>query len=333
MKILALKWRQLGDTVLWTAVLEALRSHYPCAEIDIAFPEKYDEIFENDSRWRNRYGLKDGIWENLRLANKLRSEHYDLVLNFHASSRSLIFCLWLGAKEKIIHHHSRSPRRFFSDRSVVDLGRVLAADERDLNVIRTLGWRGTVPETHVFLVPHLKEQAMDSLEKLGWLREPLVILGIGASRPSKAWGMEKFAALSVLLQKRARVGVVYDPTEITPPTGFPAGSLFLPTPKLTPLMGYLALASCYVGSDSGVKHLACALGIPTLTLFGPESLGEWHRPSALHRAIQKKVSCRNQDPFPPEFSWCGETVCPYSSHACMSLITPEEVMTELESFL
>lgn len=333
MKILALKWRRLGDTVLWTAALEALRSHYPRAEINIAFPEKYSEIFRNDSRWLHQYGLKDGILENLRLTKKLRSEHYDLALNFHASSRSLMFCLWLDAKEKIVHHHSRSPRRFFSDRPVVDLGKPLAADERDLNVIRTLGWRGSPPETRVFLAPHLKEQAMDSLEKLGWRREPLVILGVGASRPSKAWGMEKFAALSALLQKRAQVGVVYNPTEIAPPTGFPAGSLFLPTPTLTLLMGYLALTSCYVGSDSGVKHLARALGIPTLTLFGPESLGEWHRPSALHRAIQKKVSCRNQDPFPPEFSWCGEAICPYSSHACMSLITPEEVMTEVEFLL
>jgi len=89
-----------------------------------------------------------------------------------------------------------------------------------------------------------------------------------------------------------------------------------------------------VGSDSGVKHLACAFNIPTVTLFGPESVGEWHGyDSVRHRVIQKPVGCRNENGESPAYGWCGETVCPLSSHACMTQITPAEVAANLAHVL
>ena len=92
-------------------------------------------------------------------------------------------------------------------------------------------------------------------------------------------------------------------------------------------MQTISSARVFVGSDSGAKHIACALGVSTVTLFGPESIGEWHcYDETKNKAIQVMVGCRDNDPNPPAFSWCGVTVCPYASHACMALIDPEVVL-------
>lgn len=95
-------------------------------------------------------------------------------------------------------------------------------------------------------------------------------------------------------------------------------------------MGLLPHADVYVGSDSGIKHLAVSLDVPTVTLFGPESVGEWHGyDRTRHIAMQNRVGCRIENAENPEFAWCGETTCPLASHACMRLFLVEDVLTNV----
>jgi ADP-heptose:LPS heptosyltransferase len=338
MKILALKNRRLGDTVLWTSALQALREFFNSATIDLAFPGEYGALFSHDPRFGSE-NLRLASSRSLRLrqALNMRRRRYDWVLNFHASSGTTMFSALVGAKKRIIHHHSRRANNSFSDSRVIDLGRVMAANERDLNVVRTLGWSGPPPRTKIFPPPFSIEMAEQKLRNLGFGQgEPLILMGMEASRPSKQWAFERYLELAKDLSRRGRVGLVY-------PARFPAPhferefsrfSFFLPTPGLEDLMGYLQHASCYVGSDSGVKHLACALEVPTVTLFGPESLGEWHfYPRDKNPVIQKKVLCRNNDPETPGFEWCDADICPLSSHACMNLISAEAVSLEVARVL
>jgi ADP-heptose:LPS heptosyltransferase len=333
MKILAIKWRQLGDTILWTSALEALHHLHPQATLDIALPRPYDALFEGDPRFRRRWVLDrdTSLW---RLGQKLRREHYDLVLNFHASRRSAFLSLQAGAKKKILHHHSRRPRRFFSDVLVPHLGEPMAATERDLNVVRALGWNGVSPLTKIYVAPHAQKKAE---EIFCAVKRPLRLLHPGASRPAKRWPLERFVQLAQLLANSGTVGVLIDPAE----------DVFRNEPYLKALMAeraqfyqssdlqevaaLVSQADCLVGGDSGIKHLAAAVGIPTVTLFGPESLGEWNCYSPeRHSALQVPVLCRFQDQENPRFAWCGEYRCPLGSHACLNLISPEQVANEVE---
>ncbi len=136
-------------------------------------------------------------------------------------------------------------------------------------------------------------------------------MGVSASRPAKRWPLARYFQLASQLKGKARVGVVYDS-----PDAFGGDTYFrnelakvatlYPTPDLPSLMALLPQARCYVGSDSGVKHLAIALGVRTLTLFGPESVGEWHcYDPKIHPYIQYELKCRSNDSGTPEFAWCG----------------------------
>ena len=99
-------------------------------------------------------------------------------------------------------------------------------------------------------------------------------------------------------------------------------------------MALLSNSQFYIGSDSGVKHLAIALGLKSLTLFGPESIGEWHG-YRLDRnpALQIDLTCRDNDADNKNFAWCGAERCPHGSHACMNLLLPEEVVAVVKKTL
>ena len=65
--------------------------------------------------------------------------------------------------------------------------------------------------------------------------------------------------------------------------------------------------------DSGPRHLAAAVGTPTLTLFGPEEPFRWH-PYSLerHPIVLREVPCRP----------CGLSVCVEKKHECMVFLAP-----------
>jgi ADP-heptose:LPS heptosyltransferase len=328
MKILAIKWRQLGDTVLWTPALHALRQHFPTGEIHLAYPEPYAELLSEQNEFARKFFLPADKFPPYSLIRALRKEKYDWILNFHASSRSRCLALVAGGKKRLIHHHDRRGKNFGSDHPIVNLGVPMSAQERDLNVVRTLGWKGTAPPTTVVAAEKWISRGGEILGHSGRKTgRPLVLFAPFASRLAKQWPIVRYRELAGMLSEKAQVGVLYDTEAKCRELGQHFGDdvLRVVTPELSALMGVLSHADLVVGSDSGVKHLAIALGKRTVSLFGPESLGEWHGYSLeTHPALRRFVACRDRDPVPPEFAWCGAVTCPLSSHACLNLISASE---------
>lgn len=321
MKILAIKLRRLGDTVLWTSALQALVDMG--AEVGVVFPEYYRALFESDPRFKNRYPLGE---KRGALVKEIRKVGYDFVLNFHASESTARFAKSLGGKECVAHFHHRTPKEQSKQRPIPNLGTPMKATERDLNLVRAIGWTGNSPKTQLFCDPAIREKVRGLIPKSD---KPLILLGVSASRPAKEWPMEYYVHLSALLSSIATVGIVYEnEKDLRGPywkARLESRAHLIHTSSIEELMGVLTSAKFYVGSDSGVKHLAIALGLKTLTLFGPESIGEWHCYGDDQIALQVPVSCRDRDPNPKEFAWCGYHTCPLASHACMRLLTPEDV--------
>ncbi len=335
-----MKWRRLGDTVLWTSALQALRQMYPNAEIDLAYAAEYDCLFSSTSDYRTRYQLKSDATHLKQLVREWKTREYDLALCFHASATTRGLASKINAKRKIIHHHSRQPNAFGSDVPVANLGKPMAATERDLNVVRTLGWTGNSPNTHLELSPDAKTRAQRAFEKkTGHPAKKLILLAPGASRLAKRWPLDYYVRLLDTLPKEATVATIaanetefldrQDVMEILQERA----PIFY-TPQLEDALGLISLADCFVGSDSGLKHIAAALGVATVTMFGPESVGEWHPYSEdKHTALQVPVGCRSNDAADPLFSWCGVETCPLASHACLTQISPEQVSKAIERYL
>jgi heptosyltransferase III len=104
----------------------------------------------------------------------------------------------------------------------------------------------------------------------------LVVIFPGSGNPAKNWPAHKFAALASKLSKRASVAVILGPAEpsleqIFRERGVPVlKDLDLPT-----VAAIARLAVAFVGNDSGVSHLAAAVGTPGLAIFGPTDPARW----------------------------------------------------------
>jgi Glycosyltransferase family 9 (heptosyltransferase) len=138
----------------------------------------------------------------------------------------------------------------------------------------------------------LADQAQLALRRIGWDgHPPLVVVHPGAGARGKRWPTAGFAAVvERLARTHPELSVV---AHQGPADADAVGALsarlgrrvmLLEEPPLPLLAGALSLATAYLGNDSGVSHLAAALGVPAVVLFTPE-LVAW-QPWAEHIAPQ-----------------------------------------------
>jgi ADP-heptose:LPS heptosyltransferase len=173
----------------------------------------------------------------------------------------------------------------------------------------------------------------------------LLAIGLGASRPTKSWGSLNFAAaaaawceqvpnahaLAIAGRGALEDAWVRDFSEAVlraSPTTRPRFHV-VQSLGLRELAATLQQARVFLGNDSGPKHLAAAVGTPTVTLFGPEDPLEWH-PYARDRHpyfFIESLACR-RDAEPGRPPWCGLAECTVERHRCMNDIPVETVIAE-----
>lgn len=149
---------------------------------------------------------------------------------------------------------------------------------------------------------------------------PAVALAPGAVGPSKRWPAAAYVALARrLLAKGFAVWVLGGPAEKALPqeiVGDTAARDFTGTDLRQAILA-LAAASAAVSNDSGLIHVAAALGTPTVGIFGPTSPWHWAPLNPLAATIMADIDL----PCRP----CHKPVCRLGHHRCMTAITGDEV--------
>ncbi|MGK5082663.1 glycosyltransferase family 9 protein [Bdellovibrionota bacterium FG-1] len=357
-KILAVKLRALGDTVLMTAPLTELRKTFPGAEIHVVVHTPWASILEG-------HPAVDRIWPYERhedrgarakaiagLGFRLRKEHFDWAVNFHASPSSSMLSFGTGAKVRAIHFHGHRQKNRYSTVSVPGKGTLKPTIERDMDTIRALGIHvpaGRLPQ--LYLSASEQSAAKERFSKLRLL-QPVLGLGLGASRPAKNWPMDRFASLAVEWSRQKEGGVlaIAGPDEANRIHEFLQAvddALAHSVPNtaervmirsrivtegqlsLRQTMAVLSLLSVFAGNDSGPRHLAVAVNTPTVTIFGPEHPFEWHPyPPERHPFLfLDNLACR-QDADPGMPPWCATEPCIIEQQKCMRSIGVNAVLAE-----
>ncbi|MDR3606062.1 MAG: glycosyltransferase family 9 protein [Oligoflexia bacterium] len=356
-----MKLRALGDTVLMTAALAELKRAWPAADIHVAVTSTWAPLLENHpavsqiwkyERFEDRGARAKSV---MRLALKLRREHFDCVVNLHASPSSAMIAFATGAPIRSIHFHGHKDRNRHSTVEIPGKGIVKPIIERDMDAVRALGIQvpsGRLPQ--IYIHEREREEAAQRLSRSGLASTgPLLVIGLGASRPAKAWPIERYAELAVRWAndvKGGRVLAVLGPSEksefddflkalersllkqVSDP-GLHAAIRSRITAErdlsLRQLAAVMTLASVCAGNDSGPRHIAVAVGCPTVTVFGPEDPFEWHPyDRKIHPLLYiENLPCR-RDAMPGMPPWCGVHVCVQEQHRCMAMIDVDSVMTE-----
>jgi heptosyltransferase-2 len=340
-KLLAIKLRSLGETVVFSASLQALKDAFPETQIHVAVTTAWAPLLIHHpaisriwpiDRYEDKFARARAI---ARAALKMRAENFDCVVNFHASPSSATLAFATGARVRSIHFHSGKDKNRYSTVDIPDKGVIKSVLEKDFDAIRALG--ATVSSSKYAPFITLKPSEMDegfrllsSLE----LERPVLALGLGATRPTKSWPAGHFATLAKLWRDTGgSVLLVTGPGEsgkaadVFQAIGDKQRVSHLHDPSIRLLSAVFSQCAVFAGNDSGVKHVAAASGLPTVSLFGPEDPLEWHvYPRELHPYFYiDSLPCRKDNP-PGYPAWCSLQECVTEKHRCMTDIAPTSIL-------
>jgi len=265
MKILFITATRIGDAVLSTGALDHFIRTYPDAEITVACGPLVAGLFAPAPRVVRVIALKKESWGRhwWKLLGETMTQEWDIIVDLRNSAVSRI----LRSKKKFIWRGSEK-----NGHKVEQIAAVI----------------GAVPPPAPLLWPdHISQTEADRLIPGG---APFIAIGPTANWPGKAWPAEKFVALvnamtaSDSILEGARVAVFAAPGEEAAAlpvfNALPAHQRIDMIAKASPLTAAAAIkrAEIYIGNDSGLTHIAAAVGTPTLALFGygwPELYRPW----------------------------------------------------------
>jgi len=281
-KILVVRTDRIGDVILTTPALRALRRSFPEAEISILTARATEDlvkgnpdidVFLVDDRAGRHKGLT-GFW---RLVREVKACGFDAVINFHTKRRTNLLCFLAGIPRRIGYKNNKFGF-LLTDRVKDDRPQGMKHEAQYcLDLLGTLGVDGG--ETALFLPVREEEErwAGDFMEKCRAANpgSKSVALHLGASCPTKRWPLSYFADLIQMIAARGPVffvvlgtgehsGMARNLSQQTAPAVF-----YDLTGKTSLARTVSVLKRCdlLVSSDSGPVHIAAAFNRPVVSIF------------------------------------------------------------------
>jgi ADP-heptose:LPS heptosyltransferase len=270
---------RLGNLLLLTPLLTALREVFPASATDIVVSDAYGEILRGDPRVHEQFVLpKEMFWPDptlpVRLLRTLRGNRYDVAFDasaMHAFSlSSAVIAALSGARRTV--GFDRGDAKVFLNEPIPQPALPLHETQIQLCLLRHLvavgmdGPAASKPECHL----SGEERAEGKALWTSWgLDKGSVALFLGA-RAEKRWPLSSFLELARrILERGRRCALFAGPAEKALLSGLrlPDGLFLAPPLPLRRFASVLAQARAVVTADTGPMHLAVALGVPTVELF------------------------------------------------------------------
>ena len=336
--IIAPSW--VGDVVMATAAIRALRLRFPKAHITaLARATGADVLEHNPHLDRIVAADRKGAGPETRsvgdLVRLLREQRFDLAVILPNSLRTALLAWRARAKCRV--GYAVQWRSFLLTDRVPpprENGRIVPINmvDRYLALCARVGCTELSRSEEVFASDEDIARADEVLSSLGvGADDGLVVLIPGASYgPAKLWGAQKFAEVSDRLIERrgckvlAHVGPGEEEIGREVAAASERGVLLAPPGAidLKVLKGVMRRSALVIANDTGPRHYAVAYGVPNVVILGPTSRRYIDVNLERTRLLQAEVECGP----------CQLKVCP-TDHRCMQRITPNEVLEAAESLL
>ena len=332
MRILIRATNWVGDAIMALPALQAVRNRFPDAQISILVLSYVADIYRgqgvaDELIVYDRNGQHKGIAGKEKLAATLKANKFDTALVLQNAFDAAWIAWRAGIPQRI--GYNRDARGFLlTKRITVPVPGEIPAHEKYyyLELLRRAGWIAALPEVPEISLRVTDEQAKQAEEKLQVLgsRRGAVRIAVaaGASYGSaKCWPPKRFAAAinQLVRQRPAEVLLFGTPGEANVSTAIETElehrALDL-TGKtgIAELPALLSRCTVFLGNDSGAMHVAAAVGLPVIAVFGPTDPGGTSPVTPRCTIVQEKPYC----------SPCFLRRCP-TDHRCMTAIAPERV--------
>ena len=302
MKILVIRRDNIGDLILTTPLIHALRTRFPEAWIG-ALVNSYnarvledntdlDEVFVyTKAKHRGSASVWSAYWSTISLILRLRKLRVDyaILASPAASAKAQMFARRIKARNIVGFGDDASPK-FALQASTAG---VLHEVEEAFRIAAFFGIEGAPPKTAVYVDARKASEARELIVNALPGKGALIGVHISARKPPQRWPAESFVELlRQLAEHRPDVAFVlfWSPGESNNPThpgdddkarqilerlgSFPV--VPFPTHTLSDLFAGLAVCDWIICSDGGAMHAAAALGKPILCFFGNSDARRWH---------------------------------------------------------
>jgi lipopolysaccharide heptosyltransferase II len=335
-RVLVKEVNWLGDLAISLPALRAIRAAFATSIITVMVKRELAGFFDGMT-WVDevmpysvRRGLR-GFADRRKIIGKIREHRFDLAILFPNSFQSAWWATLGGVPRRagFIADH----RRAMLTHPAVAQGDALSGHQRDYWLAMIRETMGIMPAADA---GELKlEVAKPHWEKMSnWLvgnrvspDAPLIAIAPAAAYgPAKEWPLVRYAALIDLLSEEggAECVLVGAPSERTLCAQVAATSRSNPIvaagqTNIGELIALLSLCNGFAGNDSGAMHLAAALAIPTVGIFGSTNPQRTGPDGPRAGVIYHRLEC----------SPCLERTCRFGHYNCLREITPGEVARQL----
>jgi lipopolysaccharide heptosyltransferase II len=335
-RVLVVRLRSIGDTVLATPSLMALRRFLPHAELDVLLESWVAPLLEGFEHVDNVIAVERGSTASrARVARQLRLRKYDVAYNLHGGTTATILMRAAGARHRVgyasyqyrrLLNHAAPPASEIWGRNPTH-----SAEQQ----LALLGWTGVpvsdLPASHLTVVTSAAAEVAGKLKTAGVPDSAqIALIHPTAAFDTKRWAADNFvqvagyvAALGLspvaVVAPQERV-VAAEIEETSSGTITTLADLSLP--EVTALA---ARARIFIGNDSGIAHIAAAVKTPAVVIFGSSNVNHW-RPwsTAPSEVVREEMPCA---PCP------GYTCGQFDEPECIKRVSVENVISAVERVL
>ncbi len=311
----------MGDIIHALPVLATLRKHYPKAEIAWIVKNKFSDLLVGNPELTEIISFDSNNF--LQLIKTLRKKKFDVALDLQGLFRSGILAYFSKASHRIGFSKvsSRELSWMFYNHRVTPPQKAVHVVDKNLSLLEPLG---ISKYTYDFKIPISTQDLIFAKEffasrKLVPKRDKIIMLNPGAGWPTKRWPAEKFIRLADKLtgEINSKVIMSWGPQEKEIIENIKNNMnnriTIMPQSTIKQLGAIIRRCDLFVGSDTGPTHLAAALEIPVVGLYGPSDPKRNGPYATKNIIIQKDISCAS----------CWKREC--NKIDCMKNISVDEV--------
>ena len=338
-RVLFIRIRNLGEAVLDTANLRALKHFRPDLRITTLVEALYTDLYAADPEIeaipipRSEKDRRSSLMSRLNVIGAIRRCDFAGVINLHGGPTSAQLTLMSGAKHRAGSSHFRNGYAYNLRIPPGDeiLGRSdLHTVEYQFGQFKWLGLPNAEPDpTHLFVSPQFRQSALTRLREAGIDPEkPYVALAPTNEFYTKRWPPDRYALMAgALVERGFQIVMTGAPTEEQRAqlSEVQAVSKYhlaaLNSLSIGELVTIIAGAKLFVGNDSGPAHIAAAVKTPLVVLFGPASSVRWRPWRAPAALVQNHFQCNP----------CAMYTCEaFDEPECIRSITVDQVIKAID---
>ena len=332
-KFLFIRLSSIGDIILTTPLLQAVRTRYPEAKIDFVVAKQFrDAIAGNpDIDSVIPYDKKATRGQIQELKAKIITENgeYDYVIDLQNNLRSRIFRKKLAPHINAIHKHYL--KKLLLVHCKYSVGKPLHTVD---NYFSTLREFEIFPKGETTSIACDAEFSLSQYVQSTTHYDKIIAIAPGAAHFTKQLPVEKFAQTMELLQNRSKIlflllGGKSDIPVCEKIAGqFPSNAISLAGKlKLQESAKAISLVDLIITNDTGLMHIASAVKVPIVAIFGSTTPKLGFTPyNCVYRIIEKQLPCR-------PCTHIGRANCPNKHFACMQSIDPKDIFAAASDLL